>query len=75
VRDKIVGTVLFGYTKNMQNRGQIPNYPADRTKVFCAPGDLVCVGTLTITAAHLGYGLQAMNEAPRFLESKIDGSN
>jgi cutinase len=71
VRDQVVGTVLFGYTKNLQNRGAIPNYPSDRLKVFCAVGDLVCTGTLTITAAHLSYGDEARNEAPQFLESKI----
>ncbi|KAF2124616.1 carbohydrate esterase family 5 protein [Dothidotthia symphoricarpi CBS 119687] len=71
VRNQVVGTVLFGYTKNMQNSGAIPSYPSDRLKVFCAVGDLVCTGTLTITAAHLSYGPQASNEAPAFLISKI----
>jgi len=71
VRNKVVGTVLFGYTKNQQNRGAIPNYPSDRLKVFCATGDLVCTGTLTITAAHLSYGDEARDEAPEFLISKI----
>ena len=71
VRNKVIGTVLFGYTKNQQNRGGIPNYPQDRLKVFCAPGDLVCDGTLTITAAHLSYGDEARGEAPEFLISKI----
>lgn len=71
VRNKVVGTVLFGYTKNQQNGGQVPNYPSDRLEVFCAVGDLVCDGTLIITAAHLSYGDEAAGEAPRFLESKI----
>ncbi|KAF2994678.1 hypothetical protein E8E13_001797 [Curvularia kusanoi] len=71
VRNKVVGTVLFGYTKNQQNDGQVPNYPSDRLEVFCALGDLVCDGTLIITAAHLSYGDEAAGEAPRFLESKI----
>jgi cutinase len=71
VRDQVVGTVLFGYTKNLQNRGAIPNYPSDKLKVFCAVGDLVCTGTLTITAAHLSYGGEARTEAPQFLISKI----
>ncbi|OAL00166.1 cutinase-domain-containing protein [Phaeosphaeriaceae sp. SRC1lsM3a] len=71
VRDQIVGTVLFGYTKNLQNRGAIPNYPSDRLKVFCNTGDLVCTGTLTITAAHLTYGPDARGAAPQFLISKI----
>ena len=71
VRNQIVGTVLFGYTKNLQNLGRIPNYPADRLEVFCAVGDLVCDGTLVITAAHLSYSDEAASEAPRFLASKI----
>lgn len=71
VRSQVVGTVLFGYTKNLQNSGRIPNYPADRLEVFCALGDLVCTGSLVITAAHLSYGPDAAGEAPRFLASKI----
>ena len=71
VRNQVVGTVLFGYTQNQQNRGGIPNYPSDRLKVFCAVGDLVCDGTLIITAAHLSYGDEAAGEAPTFLASKI----
>ncbi|KAL6703108.1 hypothetical protein ACN47E_010170 [Coniothyrium glycines] len=71
VRNKIVGTVLFGYTKNQQNGGRIPNYSQDGLKVFCAFGDLVCEGTLTILPAHLSYSDEASNEAPAFLISKI----
>jgi hypothetical protein len=71
VRDQVVGTVLFGYTKNLQNAGRIPNYPTDRLKVFCNTGDLVCYGTLTITAAHLSYGPAAATTAPAFLISKV----
>jgi cutinase len=71
VRNQAVGTVLFGYTQNQQNRGGVPSYPSDRLKVFCAVGDLVCDGTLIITAAHLSYGDDAAGEAPRFLAGKI----
>lgn len=71
VRNQVVGTVLFGYTQNQQNNGGIPNYPTDRLDVFCAVGDLVCDGTLVITAAHLSYGDEAASEAPNFLASKI----
>ncbi|KAJ8118495.1 hypothetical protein OPT61_g534 [Boeremia exigua] len=71
VRNQAVGTVLFGYTKNLQNLGRVPNYPSDRLEVYCAIGDLVCDGTLVITAAHLSYGDEAASDAPRFLASKI----
>jgi cutinase len=71
VRDKIKGVVLFGYTKNLQNGGRIPNFPSNKLEVYCALGDLVCTGTLTITAAHFTYVDEASGEAPAFLASKI----
>ncbi|KAF1918581.1 cutinase-domain-containing protein [Ampelomyces quisqualis] len=71
VRNKVVGTVLFGYTKNQQNAGAIPKYPSSNLKVFCETGDLVCEGTLIITPAHLTYLDEAGNQAPQFLISKI----
>ncbi len=58
--------------QNQQNGGKIPNYPTDRTKIFCNVGDLVCSGTLIITAAHLTYGTAAATTAPQFLLSKIN---
>ena len=69
VKSKVVGAVLFGDTQFQQHNGQIPNYPPSQTKIFCAVGDLVCDGTLTITAAHLTYGANA-DEAASFLASK-----
>jgi len=71
VRNQVKGVVLFGYTQNKQNNGGISNYHSGSLKVFCAVGDLVCEGTLTITPAHLTYGDEAIGEAPKFLESKI----
>ncbi|POS72123.1 cutinase-2 [Diaporthe helianthi] len=63
---KIAGVVVWGFTRAEQDNQQIPGYPVDQTKVFCAPGDLVCNGTLTITAAHLSYGRNA-DESGAFL--------
>ncbi|KAK0668521.1 cutinase-domain-containing protein [Cercophora samala] len=74
IKEQIKGVVLFGYTKNLQNLGRIPDYPRDRTEVYCAVGDLVCTGTLVVTAAHLTYGDEARNEAPRFLIARINAS-
>ncbi|KAG7147011.1 Cutinase like protein [Verticillium longisporum] len=74
IRAKVAGTVLFGYTKNLQNRGRIINYPAERTRVFCNVGDLVCTGSLIVTAAHLTYGSDARGPAPAFLIARVNAA-
>ncbi|KAJ6108631.1 hypothetical protein N7523_009954 [Penicillium sp. IBT 18751x] len=70
VMAKVKAVALFGFTRNFQDHGSIPNYPADQTKVYCAVGDLVCDNTLIITAAHLTYGIDAV-PAAQFLLSKV----
>jgi cutinase len=71
IRNKIVGTALFGYTKNIQNKGAIRNYPQDRVSVFCAALDAVCFGTLFILPDHFFYADEASGPAADFLVSKL----
>jgi len=80
IKQKVVGGVLFGYTKNAQQKGKIPNYPADQVKVFCNPSgspgkykDGVCGGALNVNGGHFAYmGNGDGPKALTFLESKID---
>ncbi len=71
IRNQIKGVVLFGYTKNLQNSGGIPNFPADKTKVYCDAADAVCWGTLFILPAHFLYTTDAATTAPAWLATKI----
>ncbi|KAH6672658.1 cutinase-domain-containing protein [Plectosphaerella plurivora] len=74
VKPKIAGVVLFGYTKNQQNDGGIPDFPTDRVKVFCNQGDAVCNGSLMVTFAHLRYQSSARGPAAEYLVSMINGA-
>jgi cutinase len=72
VRDQVKGAVLFGYTRNQQNNGTIPGYPADRTVIYCDDGDTVCDGLPAINLpAHISYLDEALGPAPGFLASKV----
>jgi len=71
VKDKVKGVVFFGYTKNLQNLGAIPKFPRNKLEVYCEIGDLVCTGSLIITASHLTYVDEAATVAPAFLARKI----
>lgn len=59
VKNQIAGVILYGDTQNTQDKGQIPTFDTAKTKIICAPGDLVCDGTLTILPPHLSYGRNA----------------
>lgn len=71
IRNQIKGVVLFGYTKNLQNGGRIPNFPSDKTEVYCNVSDAVCWGTLFIAPAHFLYTTDSTLAAPLWLASKI----
>ncbi|KAG9250988.1 cutinase-domain-containing protein [Emericellopsis atlantica] len=74
VQEQVKGAVLFGYTKNRQNNEQIPNYPTDRTEIFCNPGDLVCEGSLIVAAPHFAYTTAARGPAADFLVQQINSA-
>jgi len=70
VKAQIAGVVLYGDTQKQQDRDQIPNFPKDKVLIICQPGDLVCVGTLTVLPPHLTYGSR-VDEGVNFLAGKI----
>lgn len=70
VKDQIAGVVLYGDTQKLQDKNQIPNFPADKVKIICQPGDAVCLGTLTVLPAHLTYGVRA-DEGVQFLVQQV----
>lgn len=74
IKQQVVGAALFGYTKNLQNRRRIPDYPEDRTAIYCGATDAVCSGSLFILPAHFLYMDDAAGPAPRFLAEKINAA-
>lgn len=75
VKDQIAGVVLFGDTQKRADNDQIPNFPRDKIRFFCAlaNSDTVCLGNLAgaVLAPHLSYGRDA-EESGRFLIGKIN---
>jgi cutinase len=71
IKNQIKGVVLFGYTKNLQNLGRIPNFDTDKTEIYCNVSDAVCWGTLFIAPAHFLYTTDSTVNAPIFLISRI----
>jgi cutinase len=73
LKSKLSGGVLFGDTRNKQDKGQIPNFPKDKVTIFCDKNDGVCGGMLNVNAGHFAYTQNGDGEkAVAFLKGKID---
>lgn len=70
VKEQIAGVVLYGDTQKQQDGDQIPNFPANKVKIICQTGDMVCLGTLVVLPAHLTYTAR-VDEAVEFLTQQI----
>ncbi|KAK6071413.1 cutinase precursor [Seiridium cupressi] len=68
---RIAAAVTFGDTYYQQDGNKIPVLDASKTKVFCNKGDLVCNGTLDITAAHTNYKPSVPSGAA-FIKEQVD---
>jgi len=70
LKEKIVGIALFGDTRNQQDKGHIPNFPTERSRVWCNQGDGVCGGQLNVNAGHMSYA-SSIDEAADWLVQKV----
>ena len=71
IKSKIAGVALFGDTRNLQDGGHIPNFPKERSRVWCNLSDGVCGGALLVNAGHLSYGPGTTSEAATWLAGRI----
>ncbi|KAF2432643.1 cutinase [Tothia fuscella] len=55
VRDQIAAAVMFGDTKNTQEKGRIRGLKDDQFKIYCNKNDGVCGGGLNVNAGHFAY--------------------
>jgi len=67
IKGRIAGVALFGDTRNKQDSGHIPNFPPERSKVWCNPSDGVCGGQLNVNAGHLSYSNAQLSAAAEWL--------
>ncbi|KAI0536269.1 carbohydrate esterase family 5 protein [Xylaria digitata] len=69
-RARIFAAVTYGDTQKKQDGGKIPNFDSSKTLILCNNGDLLCEGTLIITAAHLDY-IPSVPSGVSFIVSKL----
>jgi cutinase len=73
LKSKIAGVALFGDTRNKQDGGHIPNFPQEKSRVWCNRDDGVCGGGLNVNAGHLSYSNAQINEAATWLAGRAKG--
>jgi len=72
LKKRIVAGVLFGDTRNSQDKSQVPKYPKENVQVYCTKEDGVCWGSLNVTNGHFAYTSNGDGEkALAFLKQKI----
>jgi cutinase len=71
IKAKIAGIVLYGDTRNKQDGGKIPNFPAERVKVFCNKDDGVCGGGLGVNGGHFAYPQPTLDEGAKWLSDQV----
>jgi cutinase len=75
LKKKIVAGVLFGDTRNTQDKSQVPNFPKEKVQVYCTKEDGVCWGILNVTNGHFAYTTNGDGEkAMAFLKGKINAA-
>lgn len=73
IKGKIAGVALFGDTRNKQDNSHIPNFPTERSRVWCNKNDGVCGGALNVNGGHLSYGSDQINQAAEYLAKLAKG--
>jgi cutinase len=70
---KVAGVALFGDTRNKQDKGHIPNFPTERSRVWCKRNDGVCGGGLNVNAGHMSYNQADISQAATYLAGRAKG--
>lgn len=73
VKSQVAGVVLYGNTRNRQEGGKIPSFPAEKVTTYCNVSDGVCGGGLVVTAGHLTY-TRDVPKAVQFLQQRISAA-
>jgi cutinase len=75
LKDKTIGGILFGDTKNEQSSATIEGYPKENLASFCNADDGVCWGELRLSVGHFSYMTNGdVQKAAEFLIGKIDNA-